>query len=83
LFREVSVYYQFAHALAGADNGQEATQIIKENKDKFSAILMDVRMPVMNGNNYCPTFTIAVKIIITKESKRQQSFEISLAGVAP
>jgi CheY-like chemotaxis protein len=35
--------------VARAINGQEAVDLFEEHGDKFSAILLDIKMPVMNG----------------------------------
>lgn len=32
-----------------AKNGEEILQLYRENKDKAAAILMDIKMPIMNG----------------------------------
>ncbi|MBN1252211.1 MAG: response regulator [Bacteroidales bacterium] len=36
-----------------AQNGKEAVKIIKSDKNKFFLILMDIKMPIMNGFEAC------------------------------
>lgn len=40
------------YAILQAENGREALEILKQNKDSISLILLDVMMPVMNGYDF-------------------------------
>ncbi len=37
-----------------AKNGEDIVNLFEENRDKAEAILMDIKMPIMNGRIYHP-----------------------------
>jgi len=53
--REVLSYaiLQFGHKAYKASNGAEAIEVLKANP-KIEIVILDLRMPVMNGYEVCP-----------------------------
>ena len=51
LINEILTQNKFNVTLA--KNGQEAVKIVKSNTNKFSLVIMDIKMPVMNGYDAC------------------------------
>ncbi len=66
-----------------AQNGQVAVELYKENKDKIEAILMDIKMPEMNGleaTREIRTFSTEVPIIMQTayafDTDRQNALDV-------
>jgi len=66
-----------------ANNGQEAVDMVKQAKDKFDLVLMDINMPVMDGymatemirlNSEFDTLPIVAFTALALESEKQKIF---------
>ena len=51
LIKEVLTTNKFNVTLA--KNGQEAVKMVENNMNKFLLIIMDIKMPIMNGHEAC------------------------------
>jgi two-component system, cell cycle response regulator DivK len=63
-------------------NGQEAVQKVVGEKEKFDVILMDVKMPVMNGydatkliKKYRPEIPVIIQTAYAMQNEKQKGFE--------
>lgn len=69
-----------------ADNGETALEILKANKNKVDIILLDLIMPVMDGNEFLrlkkvvPEISSIPVVIITAETKEEQQINTLALG---
>ena len=81
-------FYRHKHELVEAENGQQALSLIDASSQPFDLILLDLRMPDMNGVEFIqavrrrPLFRIPIVVVTSEAETSELLQEARRLGVA-